>query len=197
MIRLGLMAALLVALTGCAAPAPVAAERPAAPVVSAERPATPVVSAVVPAPAAVLIPRIGASSTLEPLGLDPATGKLAVAPISEPEQATWYEDGVIPGQLGPAVVAGHVNGRVGGVSVPGVFARLAELAPGDEVFIERFDAPRLRFEVYRVETHDKDEFPTAEVYRDVNAVELRLITCGGAFSAGSYEDNVIVWARLT
>lgn len=186
MIRLALVAALLVALTGCAAPAPVAPERPAAPVVSA----------VVPAPVAVLIPRIGASSTLEGHGLDPTTGKLVVAPTSEPEQATWYDDGVIPGQLGPAVVAGHVNGRVAGVSVPGVFARLAELGPGDEVFIERSGAPRLRFEVYRVETHDKDAFPTAEVYRDVNAVELRLITCGGDFSAGSYEDNVIVWARL-
>lgn len=182
MIRLGVAVALLVALTGCATATPA--------------PDAPRASVIVPGPAAVLIPRIGASSTLVGYGLEPATGQLAVAPVSEPAQASWYDEGVIPGQLGPAVVAGHVNGRVDGVSVPGVFARLAELAPGDEVLIERFDAPLLRFEVYRVETHDKDEFPTREVYRDVNAVELRLITCGGAFSAGSYEDNVIVWARL-
>jgi len=94
------------------------------------------------------------------------------------------------------VIAGHINGNVDGDSVPGVFARLAQLAPGDEVFVERSDAPRLRFEVYRVETHPKAEFPTREAYRDVNAVELRLITCGGEFSNGHYEDNTIVWARL-
>lgn len=163
-------------------------------------PAAPASAAVVPAPVAVLIPELDVSSTLMPLGLD-AAGALEVPPEDRPQQAGWYRDGVIPGQAGPAVIAGHVNGRVQGVSTPGVFARLHELTVGDEVFVERSDAPRLRFEVYRVERHPKDSFPTEAVYGDVEPPrpELRLITCGGEFdrSTGNYLDNTIVWAALT
>ena len=44
--------------------------------------------------------------------------------------------------------------------------------------------------------YPKRAFPTAAVYGDIDHAGLRLITCGGAFdrSAGSYEDNVVVYA---
>jgi sortase (surface protein transpeptidase) len=157
-------------------------------------------------PATIRIPKIGVMSTLTELGLTEA-GELAVPPVDDPGQAGYYAgldpefdgDEIMPGERGPAVVAGHVDGIVNGrKGQPGVFARLHELVPGDEVQIERDDGVTLRFAVYAVERHAKDAFPTDRVYAATVEPELRLITCGGAFDRGSghYIDNWIVWARL-
>jgi hypothetical protein len=63
---------------------------------------------------------------------------------------------------------------------------------------ERADGTTPRFTVTRVLRTPKSAFPTAAVYGPTPDAQLRLITCGGAFdrSAGSYLDNVIVFARL-
>ena len=58
-------------------------------------------------PVSVSIPSIGVRSSLIPLALLPATGELA-AP-AEFDQAGWYADGPVPGEPGPAVIAGHVD----------------------------------------------------------------------------------------
>ncbi len=54
------------------------------------------------------------------------------------------------------------------------------------------------FEVLRVEQYAKDRFPTDEVYGDIQAAGLRLITCGGDADpeTGDYPDNVVVYAGL-
>ncbi|EST26495.1 class F sortase [Streptomyces niveus] len=48
-------------------------------------------------------------------------------------------------------------------------------------------------------TYPKDDFPTVEVYRNLDHAGLRLITCGGDFSEADlrYADNVVVYATLT
>jgi sortase (surface protein transpeptidase) len=43
--------------------------------------------------------------------------------------AGWFTGGPMPGQLGPAVIAGHVDSRTG----PAVFHRLRDLRPGDQI----------------------------------------------------------------
>ena len=48
-------------------------------------------------------------------------------------QAGWYSLGPTPGEVGPAVVLGHVDGYRN----PGIFYRLHELVPGDDVEILR------------------------------------------------------------
>ena len=168
-----------------------------APPAAATAPAPgPVVLAGSPADAAtplrVRVPAIGVDSTLVDLGLD-AAGALA-AP-ADPAAAGWYAGGPVPGDVGPAVVAGHVDSAEG----PAVFARLRELAPGDEVLVDRSDGTTARFTVTRVERHPKDAFPTAAVYGPTADAQLRLVTCGGAFdrAARSYEDNVVVFAETT
>jgi hypothetical protein len=169
-------------------------------------------------PVSVSIPTIGATSSLAALGLDDK-GALAVPSVDDPLQAAWYAgadpriedsdgDGVPdgdgdefqPGEPGPAIVTGHVDGVIDGRrGQPGVFARLSELKPGDEVFIDQADGGQLRFVVDRVERHAKDVFPTEAVYGATRGPELRLITCGGSFDrgAGHYVDNVVVFASLT
>jgi hypothetical protein len=143
-------------------------------------------------PVAVSIPALSVAGPLEDLVADPATGELA-AP-NDPSRAGWYAAGVVPGDLGPAVIGGHVDSRSG----PGVFFRLRSLRPGDLVDVTRSDGRTVRFSVVAVALYPKDEFPTEAVYGPTSAPELRLVTCGGAFdrSARSYDDNVVVDAAL-
>ena len=167
----------------------------AAPNISAPPlPATSTTSATVAMPAGIEIPRIDARSSLVGLGLD-AEGAVQVPPVEEPMQAGWFTGAPKPGEPGPAVVLGHVNG--GGQ--PGIFSRLNELAEGDEILIRRTDGTVARFTVTRVDQVPKADFPTEAVYGDTEDPQLRLITCGGTFdrAANSYRDNVIVYAKLS
>lgn len=145
-------------------------------------------------PTEVRIPKIGAKSSLIPLGLNP-DGTVEVPPVEQPMQAGWYQLARTPGETGPAVLLGHVDGK----SRPGIFYRLRELAQGDEIEVSRKDGTTARFQVTRTEQIAKDRFPTDAVYGDTNVPELRLITCGGSFdeAARSYRDNIIVYAKLS
>jgi sortase (surface protein transpeptidase) len=144
-------------------------------------------------PAEVHIPKIGARSSLIPLGLNPDE-TIEVPPVGQPMQAGWYRLARTPGEAGPAVLLGHVDGN----QQPGIFFRLKELVAGDEVSVSRKDGTTARFRVTRTEQVAKDSFPTEAVYGDTTTPELRLITCGGSFdeSARNYRDNVIVYATL-
>jgi sortase (surface protein transpeptidase) len=143
-------------------------------------------------PVAVRIPAIGVDSPLVPLALD-ATG--ALVPPVDTGTAGWFAEGTVPGAVGPAVIAGHVDSRRG----PGVFFGLRRLAPGDAVLVDRADGSTASFTVTAVDRYPKDAFPTARVYAPTSRPELRLITCGGAFdrSQRSYEEDLVVAARLT
>lgn len=145
-------------------------------------------------PAYIEIDTLGVTSTLDPLGLNP-DGTIEVPPVTEPEQAGYYTHGPAPGEVGPAVILGHVDG--GGVE--GVFHDLHDLDVGDEIEIGRTDGTVIEFAVTEIEQVDKDAFPTDRVYGDTASPELRLITCTGPFDTGedSYTDNLIVYAELT
>jgi sortase (surface protein transpeptidase) len=107
------------------------------------------------------------------------------------DEAGWWAAGPRPGEVGAAVVVGHVDldGR------PGVFARLGEASPGAVVVVGS-GAGAVRYRVASVASYRKADFPTDLVYGPTDEAELRLITCGGRFdkSTGHYEDNVVVRA---
>jgi LPXTG-site transpeptidase (sortase) family protein len=144
-------------------------------------------------PVSLSIPSIGAKSTLVPLGLN-ADQTVQVPPVSTPMQAGWYDNGPTPGEVGPAVLLGHVDGD----KQAGIFFRLHELKAGDEVDITRQDHSVVTFRVTRSTKVSKSTFPTSDVYGDTSDPELRLITCGGSFNsaAHSYVDSIIVYAVM-
>jgi hypothetical protein len=107
----------------------------------------------------------------------------------------WYTGGPTPGQLGPAIIAGHVDGPTG----PAVFYRLGQLTAGAQVTITRQDGTRATFTIDTVARYAKADFPTDLVYgTTISRAEIRLITCGGAFNraTGHYVDNVIAFGHL-
>jgi len=144
-------------------------------------------------PVALDIPSIGVhSDVLVPL----TVGADGVLPAPEDYALPgWHTRGPRPGQLGPAVIAGHVDGPDG----PAVFFRLGQLVAGDVVEVARQDGTTARFVVDSVERFAKAQFPTARVYGNTtDRAEIRLITCGGAFdqATGHYVDNIVAFGHL-
>lgn len=165
-------------------PTPVAAPAP-------EADLGPILAASVPV--ALDIPSIGVHTTgLVPLSVG-ADGVLP--PPVDFATAGYYTGGPTPGQLGPAVIAAHVDSTTG----PAVFYRLGELTPGALVQVTRQDGSVATFTVDTVARYAKADFPTDLVYgSSTGRAEIRLITCGGAFdrTSGHYVDNVIAFGHL-
>jgi LPXTG-site transpeptidase (sortase) family protein len=143
----------------------------------------------IPLPVALTIPAIGVQTSLIHLGL---TGSGALAVPASTAVAGWYTGSSRPGAIGPAVIAGHIDSHVG----PGIFFHLAQLRPGDQVYVRRADGTLAVFRVTAVQSYDKDHFPTLAVYGATPDAELRLITCGGTFDyqLKSYLSNTVVYA---
>lgn len=126
---------------------------------------------------------------LETLGTDDAG--ILESP-KDPDRAGWYSAGTVPGDTGPAVIAGHVDSTTG----PAVFYDLAKVSRGDTIKVALSDGSDITFTADRVLTTPKDGFPTEEVFGPTPDAELRLITCGGPYDrkVGAYVDNTIVFA---
>ena len=146
-------------------------------------------------PVAITASRIQVKAApLAQYGLD-AQGAIAVPPSTATTPAGWYTGSPTPGQVGPSVIVGHVDSAAAG---PSVFYHLSELRPGDRIEVTRADHTVAVFAVDSVETYAKAEFPTLQVYGNIDHAGLRLITCGGLYIAdkGHYQDNIVAYAHL-
>jgi hypothetical protein len=137
------------------------------------------------------VPALGLSVRLTSLDLN-ANGTVSVpTDIYEPG---WYRRGATPGQLGTAVILGHVDSYRG----PAVFYKLRDLVVGDRVNVSLADGVIAHFRVIGTATYLKAHFPAQLVYGPRSYGALQLITCGGAFDNGSghYLSNVVVYTAL-
>lgn len=127
------------------------------------------------------IPAIGVNAGIIPVGVTTA-GQLAIGG-SVRDVYRWRE-GVLPGQLGSAVLAGHTWSRG-----PGVFDDLGALRPGNRVVIGKntFEVTRVR----RVTRMSSQE--VAALFSDRGKARLVLITCGDRNNrTGVYRTRIIV-----
>jgi endo-1,4-beta-D-glucanase Y/sortase (surface protein transpeptidase) len=140
-------------------------------------------------PVRVQIPDIGVDSGLESLSRDSSGW---IQPPVKWASAGWYQDGVVPGDTGPAVIAGHIDSNSG----PAVFYHLSSLRPGAKIMVTRSDQSVVTYAVDSAIQVPKRQFPTDQVYGPTPTPQLRLITCGGIFddAYGHYLDNVVVFA---
>jgi LPXTG-site transpeptidase (sortase) family protein len=186
---------LAVGLAGCGESGPGPNDGPnlTAPTVTGG-PVTPAAPMAASPPTQLRIDSINASSSLVALGLN-KDQTIEVPPVSTPLQASWYKLGPTPGAAGPAVILGHVNGD----GQEGIFAKLNQLKPGDQIKVTRQDGTTAVFTVTKLQQVAKNAFPTVAVYGDTTDAELRLVTCGGGFdrSRRSYVDSIIAFATLT
>jgi sortase (surface protein transpeptidase) len=142
-------------------------------------------------PVELSIPAIGLSVPLSQLGLNPDGSVQVPTNFEEPG---WFSPGPSPGQLGSAVILGHVDSYQG----PAVFFTLRTLQTGDQVNVTLADGTVGHFAVYTVVQYLKVAFPTAQVYDPHGYSALQLVTCGGAFDSqtGHYLSNIVVYTSL-
>jgi hypothetical protein len=144
-------------------------------------------------PLTVRIPAIGVDARVIPLGLGP-DDIVNVPSLTTPMLTSWFDGGVTPGQVGPAVLFGHVDSAVTG---PAVFYRLGDLRPGNLVYVTRADHRTAVFQVDAVDLYSESSFPDTAIYSSTATPVLRLITCGGQFDTQThlYLDRTVAYAR--
>lgn len=146
-------------------------------------------------PLSVDIPAIGVDSRLLRLGVN-ADGSIQVPSLNTSAgEAAWYKYSPTPGQIGAAVIEGHVDSYRG----PAVFFRLGALRPGDVIDVTLTDGVTAIFRVTGVRDYLKAKFPARIIYGATDYAALRLITCGGVFdyATGHYLSSTVVFASLT
>jgi hypothetical protein len=146
-------------------------------------------------PVSLDIPAIDVHSSVQQVGLDQDGAIQVPAPGPDYNDAAWYKYSPTPGELGPAIIVGHVDSAADG---PSVFFDLGALRPGDRIAVTRENRDVATFTVDTVRRFSKDRFPTQLVYGRTDHAALRLITCGGPFddATGHYLDNIAVFASL-
>lgn len=142
-------------------------------------------------PVSLSVPAIGLRANLTTLGLN--ANRTVQVPMFFGVPG-WYRLGPSPGQLGSAVILGHVDSYAG----PAVFFRLGDLKVGNVVTVTLADHATLHFSVIGVAMYSKSHFPDRLVYGPRPYSALQLVTCGGVFddATGHYLSNLVVYTSL-
>ncbi|WP_254778359.1 class F sortase [Paenibacillus sp. cl141a] len=142
-------------------------------------------------PTRLWIPSVGIKAPVEPVGLL-ENGQME-APVSS-KVAGVLVDGILPGQKGNAIMAGHVDNYTG----PAVFYPLKKLKPGEPVVLSDNEGKYLVFKVVAVESYPTAEAPIEKIFGDTEMEQLNLITCTGKYNRakGEHEKRLVVYTRL-
>ncbi len=136
---------------------------------------------------------------LDPIGIDAPVRPVGVRPDgqmrlpADPSVLGWYRYGSAPGDpAGTTVLAGHLDSRRFGL---GPLVRLRDMEVGDTFSVASRDGTDRRYSVSRVTRYDRQSLP-ADLFSRTGPERLHLITCGGAYDAGSggYQLNLVVTA---
>lgn len=143
-------------------------------------------------PTHISIPSVGIDTSVTSVGQD-STGSIQMPPLFD-WTTGWYKYSPTPGQIGPSIIVGHVD-TYKGISV---FWRLRDIKQGDVIDVSRADGKTAKFKVSALKQFSQSDFPTKEVYGNIQYPGLRLITCGGAFDkqTESYTQNTVVYAFM-
>jgi LPXTG-site transpeptidase (sortase) family protein len=111
------------------------------------------------------------------------------------DNGAWYNLGYKPGQVGSAVIAGHLDKENGD---PAVFWRVTELNTGDKIIITDVKDQTYTFEVMDIQKYPYDDFPLQKVFGSSSKPMLNLITCQGDWDskAKNYSHRMVVFAQL-
>lgn len=143
-------------------------------------------------PVTLRIPKIDINAKIQQTGLN-SKGNMGV-PTNYSDVA-WYKHGTIPGQVGSAVIDGHVDN---GLGLSGVFKNLGKLAAGDDIYVVTKTGRELHFVVESVNSYPYKSVPLDALFLRNDEPRLNLITCGGTWvkSDKTYDQRLVVYTRL-
>ncbi len=98
---------------------------------------------------------------------------------SHPDNVGWYNLGSRPGEIGSAVLAGHLDWYNGKTAV---FQHLDRLRKGDTLSVETDNGRFLLFVVREIRTYQPTEY-APEVFQKSDGRHLNLVTCGGTWDS--------------
>lgn len=106
----------------------------------------------------------------------------------------WYTHGPRPGEIGNAVIDGHLDAKDG----PAVFYTLINLSLGDKIFITDENGGKLTFIVTDKHDYPYNAFPINKVFGKTDKKQLQLITCSGTFDRTheNYSDRIVITAEF-
>ncbi len=137
-------------------------------------------------PARLIIPSIGVVAPVEAVGIL-STGDLATPTQNPWEHVGWYETGPRPGEVGSAVIDGHLD-RPGGY--PAVFWNLRALHVGDKVVVMDTGGKSWTFRVNRVALYPPQQAPVQEIFGNDAGHYLNLITCAGDWIPSQHQTTL-------
>ncbi len=142
-------------------------------------------------PIRVTIPVANIEGAVLPVGKT-KSGNMAV-PVKY-EDVGWYRYGPIPGAIGNAVLAGHLDN---GGGRPAVFFNLKQLRIGDKVYVETDGGERLAFMVREIRLVDYENPPLEEIFGEASGEMLNLITCDGTWDpkTKTYDKRLVVFTE--
>jgi sortase A len=144
-------------------------------------------------PVRIIIPTIDVDAEVEEVGI---TWKGNMGTPKKFTNTGWYKYGTVPGEIGSAVIDGHVDN---GFGLPGVFNHLKDLKPGDDVYVETGTAQKIHFVVSRVEKYYYKDVPLEVVFNAKDGTYLNLITCDGEWvpAEQTNDHRIVVYATLS
>jgi sortase (surface protein transpeptidase) len=141
-------------------------------------------------PSRLVVPSIGVDATVEAVALDDQ-GRMATP--SRSDRVAWYRPGSAPGDVGNAVIDGHLDWTSG----PAVFWRLGQLRRGAPITVFRADGSQAQFVVDSTSQMPFDS-STDSLFTLTGPPTLTLITCSGSWDRqrGTYLQRLVVRATF-
>jgi sortase (surface protein transpeptidase) len=143
------------------------------------------------APRVLIVPKLGIHARIKPVETNLNNEPLTADNIHD---VGWLTAGAVPGNVGAALINGHTSG----LTKPGVFANLAELAVGDLLQVERGDGTISKFKVIRSKAYPANNVDMREALTPVIAGKngLNLLTNMGRYNArtNQFEQRTVIFA---
>lgn len=142
-------------------------------------------------PIRLKVPKIKVDAAIEYVGLNPK-GEMDAPKL--PRNVAWYEIGPRPGEIGSAVIAGHVNWYNGAKSA---FANLNKLKPGDKIVVQDKKGMNITFVVRKVRLYGSKEDASEVFISNDGKAHLNLVTCTGVWNKRTkqYSKRLVVFAE--
>ncbi len=145
-------------------------------------------------PYRLIISSIGVDTAVEMVGVL-HDGNVATPSLSPWDDVGWYAAGPRPGEVGSAIIDGHLD-RPGGS--PAVFWNLRDMHVGDSVMIVDTAGRTERFRVTRIALYPPRQAPIQKIFGDESGSYLNLITCAGDWIASQHQTalRLVVYTTL-
>ena len=139
------------------------------------------------------IPKLGVNANVQYVGLN-SDGEMGVP--SNSSDVAWFNLGTKPGEVGSAVIAGHLDDKNGR---PAVFWNIHKLKVGDDVYIIDGNGDKKHFRVISLEKYKTGAAPIKKIFGSNDGIYLNLITCGGMWdkTKNNYTERLVVFTKYS